>query len=516
MSTVALHRAEAIKALRIAGLKLFTAVASLGVFFVTHAPLAALAGTVAIASLLWGGAAAPRDPSAIAFMAHPERGASTNESLATLAGTLKVVYGKELVEVLPDAAIMQKKHRLESSADYPLVGEYFSALIGVQLPWGLSFLGNGTEGTATNYTLGDALAGQTKPAKIYPSTQVMVDNLQYQILDRAAKQGTQAVLSAMSLTGKQMAINSRNVLELQLLHGRQGIGTSAGAISTLTVTLTPASTSPGILSILKGARVMFMQSNNTTARTTHNNSNYLTVASVSLADLAAPTITLEATGTTGYANITTGDIMYIGGTRGVSVTAGDTSVPHYEQIGLGLQLSATTGSQFDISKSEWQGWVANQIPTVGPFTPSVLMNCASMSLARGGLLGDYEAIVSPRAWGVLNASLATNEVYNKPDSFSMQKKTGTDEIVVFNAGIKVNVVPHPFQKDGQIYVQPESQFKRIGSIDLTFSIPGKSGDEEFFYPLPGYSVMQRQTRADWQGVLLSPPSGTIATGLTYS
>lgn len=444
-----------------------------------------------------------------------EAGLGTNESLASLSGDLKVVYGKELVEVLPDTAIMQKLHTLENGDDFPFVGEYFSALIGVQYPWGFSFLGNGTEQTDTNTDLADALAGQTKPAKIYPSMQVLIDNLQYFVLDRAAKQGTQAVLSAMSLTGKMMAINARNVLELQLLHGREGIGAASAGISTLTVTLDPATTSPGILSILKGARVMFMQSNNTTARTTHNNANYLRVASVSLANLAAPTITLEATGTTGVATIATGDIMYIGGTRGISVTAGDTNVPFYEQIGLGLQLSATTGSQFDISKVDFLGWTANQIGSIGPFTPSVLMSAAALSLARGGQLGEYEAVLSPRQWGVLNSALATNEIYDKPEGFTMVKKTGTDEIVIYNAGIKMTVIPHPFQKDGRFYVLPKSQFKRIGSTDLTFKIPGKTGDQEYFFPLEQKAVMQRQCRADWQCVLLTPPSGTIGTGISF-
>jgi hypothetical protein len=37
--------------------------------------------------------------------------------------------------------------------------------------------------------LGDALAGQTKPAQVYANTTVLVDNLQYQILDRASTSG---------------------------------------------------------------------------------------------------------------------------------------------------------------------------------------------------------------------------------------------------------------------------------------------------------------------------------------
>lgn len=445
-------------------------------------------------------------------------GSSLPETLSTIAGDVKTVYGTNLVQVLPDAAMLQKKFPLADSADYPLVGDYFSALIGLQFPWGFSFLGQGYEGTATNTTLGESLAGQTQPAKIYPCTTVLTDNLAYQILDRANSSGSkQAVLSALSYTGKQMAIIMRNVLELQILHGRQGLGASAGAISTLTVTLDPATTSPGILSLLIGARLQWMQSNNTTARTANSTSNYLTVSAISLADPANPTITMVNTGTSGHASITTGDLMFIAGARGIAVAVGDTSVPQYEQIGLGLQLAETSASVFGITKSQYIGWVANQMTSIGAFSPSVLMTAAQKSMSRGGELGEYLAILSPAQWAVLNSALATNEQYNQQaPSFAMQKKTGTDEIIIKHGGITIECMSHPLQKDGQFYLVPVSEVKRIGSVDLTFAIPGQAEGQEYYYPLPGNALMQRQCRADWQLVLLKPPSGTIGTGVTYS
>ena len=441
--------------------------------------------------------------------------ASTNENLAAIAGNLKVVYGKDLVQVLPDSAIIQKMYPLAKSGAFPAVGDYFSALIGVQLPAGFSFLGSGTESTTTNYILGDALAGQTKPAQIYANTTVLIDNLQYQILDRASSSGgQQAVLSAMSYTGLQMAVSARNVLEWQALHGRQGLGASAGAISSLTVTFDGATTSVAILSCLKGFRLQWMQSNLTSARTVNDSSNYLTVDSVNVSDPAAPTLTMVATGTTNVAAITTGDVMYIAGSRGITVASADTNVPQYEQIGFGLQLSATTGTQFGIDKAAYIGWQANTLPTVGAFSPSVLMQMAAKSMARGGVLGEYVAILPVDAWSVLNSALATNEVYNNPAGFSMSKKTGTDEITVYHSGIKIECIPHPFQKRGQVYLWPKKEVHRIGSTDLTFQIPGRP-DEEYYFPITGQAVMQRQCRADYQMVLLNPPSGCIATGITY-
>lgn len=443
--------------------------------------------------------------------------ANINESLAAIEGDLKVVYGKDLIQVLPEAAMLQKMFPLSSSGQFPLVGDYFSGLVPVQLPWGFSFNGTGGENTATNYTLGPQLAGQTKPAKIYANTTVLADNINYQVLDRASSSGgAQSVLSALSYTGEQMALNMRNVLELQILHGQQGLGASAGAISTATVTFDGATTSVGILSTLVGARVQWMQSNLTSARTVNDASNYLTVASVAISNPASPTLTMVATGTTNYAAITTGDVMFIGGSRGVTVASSDTSVPQYEQIGLGLQLSATSGDIFSISKSTYaNAWGANQQTSIGAFTPSALMTGASTSLARGGQLGEYLAILHPDQWGVLNSNLATNEVYTSAQNFSMSKKSGTDEITVYNAGIKVNCLPHPFQKRGQFYLFPKKEFHRIGSTDMTFAVPGRPDGAEFYYPVNGQTAMQRQCRADFQCALLTPPSGTIGTGITF-
>lgn len=449
-----------------------------------------------------------------------QAGASLAETLSAIAGDLKTVYGSTLVQVLPDAAILQREFPLSNSADFPLVGDYFSALIGLQFPWGFSFLGQGYEGTSTNTTLGDALAGQTKPAQIYPCTTVLADNLAYQILDRANQSNSEkAILSALSYTGKQMAIIMRNVLELQLLHGRQGIGnvTAISGAGPYVISIDAMSTSVGILSLLIGARLQFMVSDNTTARTANSTANNLTVTAITLDPAnVTHTVTVTQTGATNVAAVVATDIMYIAGTRGVSVNNGDTNVPHYEQIGLGLQLNEMSASIFGITKANFVGWQANQMTSIGAFSPSILMTAAQKSMARGGELGEYLAILSTEGWAVLNSALATNEVYNQqsPD-FSMSKKVGTEEITVKHGGIKITVLPHPLQKAGQFYLVPKNEVKRIGSVDLTFALPGRP-DDEFIYPIPGTATIQRQCRADWQLVLLKPPSGVIGSGLTYS
>jgi hypothetical protein len=207
--------------------------------------------------------------------------------------------------------------------------------------------------------------------------------------------------------------------------------------------------------------------------------------------------------------------MFIAGTRGVSVASSDTSVPQYEQLGIGLQLSATTGTQFAIDKAAYVGWVANQKGSIGTFSPSVLMQAASTIQGRGGELGEYIAVLSTDQWGTLNSALATNETYNQQaPSFAMSKKTGTDEITIKYNGISITCMAHPFQKFGQFYMFPKWVAHRIGSTDLTFAVPGMADGEEYMYPLQGFALMQRQCRADWQFFLEKPPSCYIGTGVT--
>ena len=493
-------------------LKLSLAVAAGVMFFVLpqHAIFAVLAAAMTL-WLLFGGLGSVGD------VVGAQTGAGTTETLAAIEGDLKVVYGKDLVQVMPDVAIIQKMYPLSEGGAFPLVGDYFSALIGVKFPWGFSFLGKGTESTATNTTLGDTLAGQTKPAKVYAATTVLTDNLAYQILDRAASSGSQqAVLSAMQYTGMQMAVNMRNVLELQILHGQEGLGASAGAISSTTVTFDGATTAVGILSTLLGARVQFFQSNLTSARTAHDSSNYLEVTDVNTSDPASPTVTLTATGTTNVAAITTGDVMFLGGSRGISVASNATSVPFYEQLGLMKQLRLTSGDVFDLSRTTYQPWRPNTQATIGTFSPSALVSGAALSMNRGGIIGEYVACLPVDAWSVLNSALATNEVYNQqgPSAYSM-KRTGTDDIEVRSGGIKINCLSHPFQKRGLYGFWPKSEVHRIGSTDVTFAIPGRKGGEEYYFPVNGYAAMQRQCRADFQVALLNPPSSVYGSGITY-
>jgi hypothetical protein len=401
-------------------------------------------------------------------------------------GLLKTVYGKQLIQVLPEAALLQKKYPL--AADVAIVGDHYEVPVAVRMPQGHSF--NGTSGGVV--ALNGPLAGKTQAAQVFPYEYVLREQVSYGLLDRAKNGGQAAFMSAMTLEGKMMALSARNILEIQALHGQQGIMTVGAPVAGQVITVDAATLTPGILAILEGANIDVYQSNLSTLR-----QGGLSVTAV---DVDAGTITVTGTVT----GITTTDVIFF--------TGANSAGTFNEQLGLGAQLSAVSGTQFNINKATYSAFRASVLASVGEFTPSALVNAAVKSMNRGFSEGELTAIMPPKAWGVIDSALATNETF--PNGYTASRKTGSDDIEVRANGIRIVCMAHPFQKQGQVYIVPSEYVKRVGAVDLTFAKAGS--EEEFLRDVPGFNAMERQARANWQLFLERPAYSSILTGITYS
>lgn len=437
--------------------------------------------------------------------------ASLPETITTVAGNLKTVYGSELVELMPNVALLQKRFAF---SDENRVGDHFAPLVSLAYPYGFSWLGTGQENSLSNTAQGPAIPGQTMGCAVYPYTTLLTEQSSIQPILRApADKSEQAIMSMLKYMMKQMKISQRNILELDLLHGQQGIG-AANAVPSgsgpFTITLDPATTSPGILSILINSRIEFFQSDLTTARTTHDANNYLKVTAVN-ASASAPSVTVTATGTTGVGNVVSGDVIFFGGSRGTTATAGDTSCPFMQMPGLGVQLSQTTGSLFAVPKS-YVAWQSNQIPVNGPLTPSRVQEACATVQGRGAEPGAYVLVASNSSWAAVASSLATEERF-VTNSDRDDKKTGSDSVTVNNDGLRTEIMSHPFQKLGQAYLLPDDYVMRIGSRDLSFEFLGQPGTE-YSFPVLDSAVIQKQCVSDWTVFLQKPAAAAILTGIT--
>lgn len=407
-------------------------------------------------------------------------------TIAQANGLLKTVYGTDLIQVLPEAALLQKKYGL--ATDTPLIGDHYEVPVAVRMPQGHSF--NGSAGAVV--ALNGPLAGKTVPASVVPFEYVLREQVSYGLLDRSKNGDKAAFMSAMTFEGKLMTFSARNILEISSLHGQQGIMTVGAPVAGQVMTVDAATLCPGILAILEGALIDVYQSNLSTLR-----QGSLTVTAV---DVDAGTITVTGTVT----GITTGDVIFF--------TGANSSGTFNEQIGLGKQLSATTGTIFGLDKALYSAWRSTVMGTTGEFTVSALITACTKLMNRGFSEGEILAVAPPRAWGVIDSALATNETF--PSGYSASRKTGTDEIEIRAHGIRISLMPHPFQKQGQVYLLPANYVSRVGAIDLTFAKAG--GNDDFLRDVPGFNAMERQCRAQWQIFLGRPSYAAIMTGITYS
>jgi hypothetical protein len=417
---------------------------------------------------------------------------------AQLAGFLKPVFG-ELQLLVPEESYLQKKVKFETAN---LVGLEYQEPVQVKTSWGVSYLGS----TGAIASFNTPINSVTVQAKIVPFVTVLRDQVSYSMFDRAPEGGgKQAFMAAGAYVGKNLAMQIRRLLEISMLFGQEGVGI-VESYTTDTITLTAGSLSPGILSILEGAAIDVFETDLSTARP-----NCLTTTTgLYVTEVNVDNRTLRLSKTFGSQATPDGtpaatDVIFIHGSLNVGGTFN-------EMVGLRKQVSVQTGTVFNVDKALYSLMRGNVYSSVGAFSAGALLKGAAKAINRG-FQGKMLALVSPRAWNVLNANASSQQMFDS--SYSVNKLTqGTDALEIRGQGVVIEVHPHPYQKEGEALLLPEDYLKRIGSVDVSFAIPG--ADAKFLLPVIGTNAVEMQCRSD-QAIYCSRPAWSVhLTGITYS
>lgn len=420
--------------------------------------------------------------------------------LSDLVGYLKPVFG-ELQMLLPEECPIQKDVPFEAGK---MVGKYFEEPVQVRPSWGITFCGSAGD----TVDLVDALPSQTESAQVTPFLTVLRDQVSYGVIDRAGEGGKQSFMQFARYQGMNLTSQMRRVLEISMLSGQQGIGTIASTSGTTTQvwTISAATLRPGVLAFLEGGYVDLYQSDLATPVT---NAQAVKVTAV---DIDAGTMTV-ATPSNPTSNVA-GYVVFLRGANSSGTFA--------EMYGLRKQIGLATGTVFNIAKGTYSAWRGNTAPNIGPFGAGPLLNCAAKAANRG-FQGRLKAIMSPKAWTVLNSQMVSQQVFDQ--SYSMSKtKEGTDDIEIrAGNGIIIECMPHPMQADGEVLLYPKEYTKRIGSAmegsddkgarDISFRIPG--ANLEYILPVANKTAVEYQCRSDQQIFCSRPAWGVLGTGITY-
>lgn len=407
--------------------------------------------------------------------------ADAPNTVSTLNGLFKEVYGSDIAKLVPDGVKVQKEisfveRQKENGNSYhqPVLLAYES---------GFTHAG----ASAGAFSLNDANAGVMKDATVTGSQLVLRAQMDYETAARAAK-GRNAFVDATSLMFESMQKSMRKRLEANLLYGQSGIGAVSGLASQV-ITLTAASFAPGIWSGAEGMKIDVYQSDLTTVRQAG-----LVVASV---DLSARTVTVTGT-TTGIAAT---DVIFFAGALG------------NEMAGI-TKIMQNTGSLFGISASTytlWKGTEYDGSASSGALTVAKIGGAVAKAVEKG-LDGEIFLMLNPKTWNNLATTLS--DLKRIPGSVKSGVDVGTKSIEIYSQNGLVKIEPSIYVKESLGIGLDKDSWKRLGASDVTMKTPGH-GDQIFFHlaTKAGFEVRAYTNQAIF---CEAPGKSFLITGLVAS
>lgn len=435
---------------------------------------------------------------------------------STLVGLFKETYAGSIVEAWGFMAKLAKRINFVSQDLQP--GNFYHQPVDVQFEQGISVAAAGaTIGGSGGPVFYSATAGQMQDAQIAGSQLLGRSQVSYEAIARSAnsraafKQATQMVVRRLS-----QSLVKR--LEIQLLHGQRGVGAieslaaetgSSGAYFSI-LTLSAATFSAGLWAGQVGAYIDLYQSDLTTVRQAANiNTGVVSGTSgwcrVSAVDQQNRTVTLNyGTARSGWV---AGDVLFFGSALG--------GISSTEMAGLDVitRLSASSGTFQNIATGTYDLWRGNTYSTsTGVVSFGKILEGASLA-ASYGLFDELTTVLSPKAFEVLNTDIAALRQYDV--SYSPAKAENGSSKLVFNGQTgSIEIMPHPFQKDGLMHQFCASESLRVGATDLTFIT--RQGSEDKLILESATAAASEMRCYSNQGLLISQPRHTVLfDGITY-
>jgi hypothetical protein len=420
-------------------------------------------------------------------------------TVSTLDGLFKTVYGEGPVNVVPECSILQKKIKFESAEK---IGKAYNFPVILSNEAGVTYLAAG----AGVSTLNDAVAAVLKEATVDANQIIVRGQMDYEAAAKAEK-GKEAFKSATELLIMNLQETASKRLEIAMLYGRSatGLGTadsSTNQSATQTrVLMLAAGWAPGIWSGLENATF-----------------NFYKVSDNSLISSAA-----NAIFTLAQVDFTNRYLYFDGTSTGISaldtaLAAGDCYI-HFkdaksaEMYGIDA-ITVNTGTLFGISATTYGMWTGSSYGAgSAALTTAKILNAVGYSIAKGGLLGEADVLVSPKTFMNLSGSMTDLRRQN-----GGQKETeglaGFETITLMGPNGKLNLIPHPFVKEGEAFILPMKQFRRIGTKEFTFQTPGKQG--EMFLHIPDKNCYELRNYTAQAIICLKPAQLVKITAIVNS
>lgn len=411
------------------------------------------------------------------------------ETSTTLSGMFKDVYEDNIVNLVPESSIFQK--RVKFVENDKREGRLLHQPVLLALPSGVTF-GVGA------VSLNNPIASTMGDAQISGAGMTLADRITYDVAAKAASGGQRAFAEATELIVDALTQSMSKFIEIELMWGASTLGTlgqssvNTGSGTTVTFTIDSAEWATGIWGGLENMSIDVYSSSGTSKTNTN--------AAVIISSINPSTRVITCT-----ANAT--DATTINGLA-------STALQLYPYLAVGNEMSgfyvilANSGSLFNINAGTYALWQANTY-SFGSTAANFGKIQSEVALATSrGLMEDVAVFLNPTTFA--NVVTSQSGARRLDSSYkSKEIENGASAISFWGPNGKIELVPHIFMKQGYNFVLPLKRCQRTGATDLTFTLPGMPG--EFFLQLPGYTAYELRCYTLQAAFLNSPYKGVLGT-----
>lgn len=416
---------------------------------------------------------------------------------SALDGFFKVRYADKMENLVPAFAKAAKVIPFKTGEK---AGLNYQFPVRLRRSMGITWAGGADYGTA--FALNAPVSGVMKNATLTGTEFVLTEYLSYGAISKATST-IEAFGSAFDETVTDMATAAAFAREMALLYGGGNIGT-VGSITypnatTGLIIISAATWAPGLWVQMEGA--LLDGYNGSTKENDSSATAAYTVTNVNT-DTRAITVTGEAT-----------DIA--------ALTANDVLIPYgaYGKWFAGIDtITTNTGSLFGIDAATYGLWKSSTYAAGGVALTMAKITAAAAKVTTKGGMRDLTAFVSTFTWSDLNSDLAAlKRVTSSVKGGIDQGTEGEDgNITYYGPNGSIKICPHPMVKAGEAFLIDPRTWKRIGSSDVTFGLPGAPPGQQpnFFSELPSNAGVSLRCYWDQSLINSKPASACKITGIT--
>jgi len=407
---------------------------------------------------------------------------ATAETTTVAAGLLKQVYDDHISKVIPASSILQEE--IDFVKDGQREGAQFNCPVLLSLPTGFTY----GAGFASYQAI---IASNVQYATLTGSNINLRDGIANDLISRAMNDKA-SFMTASKYVMMALQKSMSKELELNLLYGSSGMGQTttidATSSTTSTVHFTAATWSPAIWSGMEGNAISAYNNGSLVA-----SEGAYTITSVNISAM-----TMLVTSSSG--NATT--LQALSGT----------TLDWYTNTAFGNQMVGlkgivtASGTLFGLSTTSYSVWQPNTFSCgSAALTLGKVEDAAALAVARG-CDEDLTLLINPVNFSNLVTEASSARRYDS----SYSKKTlenGAQAIEYYGPNGKIEVVSHPFVKQGEGFLVPMSRMKRVGSTDITFDLPGFAGPA-LYLPSPTNTGVEIRVFTS-QALFCEAPSHTV-------